>query len=142
MVRTVLSLVLVTNELRQHHFHKQKIYLLRIFPLIQPVFLLRNDYFEQNNLDLQVEMIYCIQAIWREPITTLSAPLMVMSRFIRTNYHAGQIFIPHRLCLRGHCIMTSLRKWPFWTNLPTVTNPVRLGQVSLHTHPHPLTVTT
>src|SRR6218665_3094713 len=32
----------------------------------------------------------------REPITTLSAPSMCMSRFIRTDYHAGQIFIPHR----------------------------------------------
>src|SRR6218665_2926013 len=30
----------------------------------------------------------------REPITTLSAPSMFMSRFIRTDYHAGQIFIP------------------------------------------------
>src|SRR6218665_243693 len=31
----------------------------------------------------------------REPITTLSAPSMFMSRFIRTDYHAEQIFIPH-----------------------------------------------
>ena len=33
----------------------------------------------------------------REPITTLPALSMFMSRFIRTNYHAGQIFIPHRI---------------------------------------------
>jgi len=31
-----------------------------------------------------------------EPITTLSASSMFMSIFIRTDYHAGQIFIPHR----------------------------------------------
>src|SRR6218665_1563248 len=100
MVRTVLSLVLVTNDVRQHHFHKQKIYLLRIFPLIQPLFPLRKDYFHQNNIDLHVEIIHCIQAIWhlwsREPITTLSRPSMFMSRIIQTDYHAGQIFIPHR----------------------------------------------
>src|SRR6218665_95238 len=50
MVRTVLSLVLVTNDVRQHHFHKQKIYLLRFFPLIQPLFPLRKDYFYENNI--------------------------------------------------------------------------------------------
>src|SRR6218665_2237953 len=70
-------------------------YLLRIFPLIQPLFPLRKDYFNQNNIDLHVEIIHCIQAIkrhWsREPITTLSAPSMFMSRFFRTDYHAGQI---------------------------------------------------
>ena len=98
MVLIVLWLVLVTNDIRHHHFHKEKIYLLRFFLLIRPLFPLRKDYFHQNNIDLQVEIIHCIQAIWRhwsrEPITTLSAPL---SRFIRTDYHAGQIFIPHRL---------------------------------------------
>jgi len=33
MVPIVLWLVLVTNDVRQHHFHKQKIYLLRIFSI-------------------------------------------------------------------------------------------------------------
>src|SRR6218665_1977745 len=33
MVLIVLRLVLVTNDVRQHHFHKQKIYLLRIFSI-------------------------------------------------------------------------------------------------------------
>src|SRR6218665_1015212 len=68
--------------------------------LIQPLFPLRNDYFHQNNIDLPVEIIHCIQAIWRnwsrQSITTLSSPSMFMSRFIPTDYHAGQIFIPHR----------------------------------------------
>src|SRR6218665_3220892 len=96
MVRTVLSLVLVTNDVRQHHFHKQKIYLQRIFPLIQPLFPLRKDYFHENNIHLHLEIIHCIQAIrrhWsREPIPTLSRPSMFMSRFIRTDYHARTDF--------------------------------------------------
>src|SRR6218665_3456334 len=50
MVLIVLSLVLVTNDVRQHHFHKQKIYLLRIFPLIKPLFPLRSYCFHQNNI--------------------------------------------------------------------------------------------
>src|SRR6218665_1128845 len=33
MVLIVLRLVLVTNDVRQHHFHKQKIYLIRIFSI-------------------------------------------------------------------------------------------------------------
>src|SRR6218665_424247 len=33
MVLIVLYLVLVTNDVRQHHFHKQKIYLLRVFSI-------------------------------------------------------------------------------------------------------------
>src|SRR6218665_557866 len=33
MVLIVLLLVLVTNDVRQHHFHKQKIYLLRTFSI-------------------------------------------------------------------------------------------------------------
>ena len=85
---------------RQQHFRKQKIYLARIFPLIQPLLPLRKDYFHQNKIDLHVEIIHCIQAIWRhwsgEPIITLSRPSKFMSRFIRTDYHAGQILIPHR----------------------------------------------
>src|SRR6218665_582488 len=32
----------------------------------------------------------------REPFTTLLAPSTFMSRFIRTDYHVVQIFIPHR----------------------------------------------
>src|SRR6218665_912514 len=35
----------------------------KIFPLIQPLFPLRKDYFHQNNIDLHVEIIHCIQAI-------------------------------------------------------------------------------
>src|SRR6218665_2237991 len=69
MVRTVLSLVLVTNDVRQHHFHKQKIYLLRIFPLIQPLFPLRKDYFHQNNIDLHVEIIHCIHGYLTSLVT-------------------------------------------------------------------------
>jgi len=35
--------------------------------------------------------------VWlREPITTLSGPWVFMFRIIRTDYHAGRIFIPHR----------------------------------------------
>ena len=74
------------------------------FPMTQPLFWLRKDYFHQNNIDLNVEIIHFIQAIWRhwsrEPITTLSRLSMFMSRFIRTDYHAGQIFIPHRIKLQ------------------------------------------
>ena len=33
MVLIVLLLVLVTHDVRQHHFHKQKIYLLRSFSI-------------------------------------------------------------------------------------------------------------
>src|SRR6218665_1500710 len=36
---------------------------------------------------------------------------------------------PDSLDLKGHCIMTSGQKWPFWTHPPT--HPVRLGKVSL-----------
>jgi len=94
MVLIVLLLVLVTNDVRQHHFHKQKIYLLRFFPLIRPLFPLRKDYFHQSNTDLHAEIINCIQALWRhwsrEPITILSAPSMFMSRFIRMDYHADR----------------------------------------------------
>jgi len=64
MVLIVLWLVLVTNDVRQHHFHKQKIYLLRIFLLIQTLFPLRKNYFHQNNIYLHAEIIHCIQAIW------------------------------------------------------------------------------
>jgi len=68
--------------------------------LIQPLFPLRKDYFHQNNIDLNVEIVHCIQAIWRhwsqETITALSRPLAFMFRVIRTDYHTGWIFIPHR----------------------------------------------
>src|SRR6218665_1923476 len=100
MVRIVLRLVLVTNDVRRHHFHKQKTELLKIFSLIQPLFPLGNNYFHQNNLDLHVEIIHCIQAIsrhWsREPITTLSRPSVFYVKVFQTADHAGQIFIPHR----------------------------------------------
>ena len=80
--------------------NRKSIILLRIFQLIQPLFPLRKDYCHHNNIDLHVEIIHCIQAIWRhwyrEPITTLSRPSIFMSRFIRTDYNDGQIFIPHR----------------------------------------------
>src|SRR6218665_1488832 len=39
--------------------------------------------------------------------------------------------------IRSHCIMTSLQKLPFWTQLPTLSGLVRLPQ----TQPAPLTVT-
>src|SRR6218665_3209550 len=84
----------MTNDVRRHHFNNQKIYLLRIFPLIQPLFPLGNDYFHQNNIDLHVEIIHCIQAIWRhwsrEPITTLSRPSVFMLEF------SGQLTTPDR----------------------------------------------
>src|SRR6218665_3223409 len=64
------------------------------FPLIQPLFPLGNDYFHQNNIDLHVEIIHCIQAIgrhWsREPITTLYRPSVFMLEF------SGQLTTPHR----------------------------------------------
>ena len=102
MVLIVLWLVFVTNDVRQHHFYKQKIYLLRISPLIQPLFPLRIDYFNQNNIDIHVEIIHCIQAIWghwsREPITTLSRPSIFMLEFSgqlttpdRFSYHTGPV---------------------------------------------------
>ena len=90
----MLWLVLMTNDVRQHHFHKQRIYLLRFFPLIQPLFPL-NDYFRQNNIDLHVEIIHCIQAIWRhwsqEPITRPNIEKMrwdeAKAQFTLTKYH-------------------------------------------------------
>ena len=39
---------------RQHHFHPEKIYLLRMFALIQPLFPLRKDYFHQNRIHLEI----------------------------------------------------------------------------------------
>src|SRR6218665_826932 len=33
----------------------------------------------------------------REPITKLSGPSISMFRVIRTDYHAGRLFIPHRI---------------------------------------------
>src|SRR6218665_1445258 len=73
------------------------------FPLIQPLSPLRKDYFHQNNIDLHVEIIHCIQAIrrhWsREPITTLSAPSMCICLDLsgrittpdRFSYHTSQV---------------------------------------------------
>jgi len=42
------SVVIGSRDVMRHHFHRQKIYLLRIFPLIQPLFPLRKDYFNQK----------------------------------------------------------------------------------------------
>src|SRR6218665_915206 len=118
----------MTNDVRRHHFNNQKIYLLRIFPLIQPLFPLGNDYFHQNNIDLHVEIIHCIQAIWRhwsrEPITTLSRPSVFILEFSeqlttpdRFSYHTGRAAPPlpticgrrrRRLLLVGAPLMPSL----------------------------------
>src|SRR6218665_758937 len=77
-------------------FTNRKSQVLRIFPLIQPLFPLGNDYFHQNNIDLHVhvEIIHCMQAMlphWsREPITTVSRPSLFMLEV------SGQLTTPDR----------------------------------------------
>ena len=71
--------------------------------MIQPLFPLGNGYFHQNNIDLRVEIIHCIQAIWRhwsrEPITRLSRPSVFMLEF------SGQLTTPDRFsCHTGSAI--------------------------------------
>src|SRR6218665_2683240 len=92
--------------------------LLRIFPLIQPLFPLGNDYFHQNNIDLHVEIINCLQAIlrhWsRELIKTLSRPSVFMLEF------SGQLTTPDRLSYHtgsGTPIGTPFGPGPYFSNL-------------------------
>src|SRR6218665_3472771 len=52
-----LWLVLVTNDVRQHHFHKQKIYLLRMFSIDPASISVKKGLFHKNNIALHVEII-------------------------------------------------------------------------------------
>src|SRR6218665_1867374 len=103
MVLIVLCLVLVTNDVRQHHFHKQKIYLLRIFSIYPASISVKKGLFSskqhrstrRNN---SLHPGYLTSLVTRTNHNTIQT-ISIYVRVFRTADHAGQIFIPHRpLC--------------------------------------------
>src|SRR6218665_3689426 len=110
MVLIVLRLIFVTNDVRQHHFHKQKIYLLRIFSIDPASISVKKGLFpsKQHRSTRRKNSLhpgYLTSLVTRTNHITIQTVDMYMSRFIRTDYHAGHIFIPDRHQREGSDIM-------------------------------------
>src|SRR6218665_3628033 len=105
-------MVLLTNDVRQHHFHKQKIYLLRIFSIYPASISVKKGLFSskqhrstrRNN---SLHPGYLTSLVTRTNHNTIQT-IGIYVRVFRTDYHTGQIFIPHRLLSMTHSITLQL----------------------------------
>src|SRR6218665_1061740 len=113
MVLIVLRLVLVTNDVMQHHFYKHKIYLLRIFSIVPASISVKKRLFSskqhrstrRNN---SLHPGYLTSLATRTNHNTLQT-IGICVRVFRTADHTGQIFIPHRNAVPGTCYLAGTR---------------------------------
>src|SRR6218665_3193308 len=100
LVLIVLWLVLVTNDVGQHHFHKHKIYLLRICSIDPASISVKKVLFSskqhrstrRNN---SLHPGYLTSLVTRTNHNIIET-IGIYVRVFRTADHAVQIFIPHR----------------------------------------------
>src|SRR6218665_1016698 len=93
-------MVLLTNDVRQHHFHEQKIYLLRIVSIDPASISVKKGLFSskqhrstrKNN---SLHPGYLTSLVTRTNHNTIQT-IGIYVRVFRTADHAGKIFIPHR----------------------------------------------
>src|SRR6218665_1647822 len=110
----------MTNDVRQHHYHKQKIYLLRIFPIDPASISVRKGLFssKQHRSTRRNNSLHPGYHWSREPITTLSRPSVFMLEF------SGQLTTPDKFSYHTGWVGTRCHLPPVvgvlsWPSFPT-----------------------